>query len=158
MSELVSPSPSVDDFRASDIEPTIVTSRPSRIQTVPSPITMTQCHRAQGSRSSLAGMSVLIWPVSTLLAMAPPPCGCEARSRVCGDRAVDRRTRAPATACVAAGSATDGTLQLGLAHRRAATHVAALGLLVELGLGPAARALVRTQAASTRRRQVLGRG
>ena len=34
--------------------PTMVTSSPSRIQTVPSPRTI-QCHRDQGSRSSRAG-------------------------------------------------------------------------------------------------------
>ena len=40
------------------IEPTIVTSRPSRIQTVPSPITTSQWKRAHGRRSSRAGISV----------------------------------------------------------------------------------------------------
>ena len=62
---LLIPSPVSADFRASDIEPTMVTSRPSRIQTVPRPITTIQCHRAQGSRSNLAGMSVVMRPVST---------------------------------------------------------------------------------------------
>ena len=38
--------------------PTIVTSRPSRIQTVPSPISTIQCQRAHGSRSSRAGIFV----------------------------------------------------------------------------------------------------
>ena len=52
-------------FSASDIEPTMVTSRPSRIQTVPSPITTIQCHLAHGNRSNLAGMSVVMRPVST---------------------------------------------------------------------------------------------
>ncbi len=41
----------VGGLRASDIEPTMVTSSPSRIQTVPSPITISQCHRAHGSRT-----------------------------------------------------------------------------------------------------------
>ncbi len=45
--------------------PTTVTSRPSRIHTVPSPMTIVQCQRDQGSRSSLAGMSVVtVRPVS----------------------------------------------------------------------------------------------
>jgi len=42
------------------IEPTIVTSRPSRIQTVPKPIRIRQCQRDHGSRSSRAGMLVSI--------------------------------------------------------------------------------------------------
>ena len=69
MSELLRPRPVLAGLRASDIEPTMVTSSPSRIQTVPSPITISQCHRAHGSRSSRAGMSVVICPVSTPLAM-----------------------------------------------------------------------------------------
>ena len=43
--------------------PTIVTSRPSRIQTVPRPITIIQCHRDQGSRSRRAGTFVVTVPV-----------------------------------------------------------------------------------------------
>ncbi len=50
-----------------EIWPTIVTSRPSRIQTVPSPMMIIQCHRDQGSRSSRAGTLVLIVPVCTSL-------------------------------------------------------------------------------------------
>jgi hypothetical protein len=38
--------------------PTMVTARPSRIQTVPSPITTIQCHLDHGNRSMRAGMSV----------------------------------------------------------------------------------------------------
>lgn len=38
--------------------PTMVTSSPSRIQTVPRPMTIRQCQRDQGSRSRRAGMSV----------------------------------------------------------------------------------------------------
>ena len=38
--------------------PTMVTSSPSRIHTVPSPMTMVQCQRDQGSRSRRAGMAV----------------------------------------------------------------------------------------------------
>ena len=52
-------------LRASLIDPTMVTSSPSRIHTVPSPITTSQCQRLHGSRSSRAGMSVVIRPVST---------------------------------------------------------------------------------------------
>ena len=39
--------------------PTIVTSSPSRIQTVPSPTRTSQCQRDQGSRSSRAGTLVV---------------------------------------------------------------------------------------------------
>ena len=42
--------------------PTIVTSSPSRIQTVPRPITTIQWKRDQGSRSRRAGMRVSILP------------------------------------------------------------------------------------------------
>ena len=41
-----------------EIVPTIVTSRPSRIHTVPSPTSTIQCQRAHGSRSSRAGIRV----------------------------------------------------------------------------------------------------
>src|SRR4051812_10009739 len=41
-------------------EPTIVTSRPSRTQTVPRPKTILQCNLDQGRRSSRAGIWVLI--------------------------------------------------------------------------------------------------
>jgi len=46
------------------IDPTIVTSRPSRIHTVPSPTRIFQCQRDQGRRSSRAGMLVSIVPIS----------------------------------------------------------------------------------------------
>src|SRR6202042_693237 len=49
------------------IEPTIVTSRPSRIQTVPSPTRIRQCQLAHGSLSKRAGMLVSIVPSSWLL-------------------------------------------------------------------------------------------
>src|SRR3954449_3364997 len=65
MSELLMPRPVVGSFSASDIDPTIVTSRPSRIHTVPSPMTTSQCHFAQGRRSSRAGTAVVMRPVST---------------------------------------------------------------------------------------------
>src|ERR1700754_2008503 len=42
------------------IEPTIVTSRPSRIQTVPRPMTTIQCQRLHGRRSRRAGIFVTI--------------------------------------------------------------------------------------------------
>ncbi len=41
-------------------EPTIVTSRPSRIHTVPRPITTRQWNRDHGRRSSRAGTRVLM--------------------------------------------------------------------------------------------------
>ena len=50
--------------------PTMVTSRPSRIHTVPSPMTIIQCHWDHGSRSSLAGTLVVILPVSTWLILS----------------------------------------------------------------------------------------
>ena len=71
--KLLMPSPSPSGFSASDIEPTMVTSRPSRIQTVPRPMTTSQCQRAQGSRSSRAGMSVVMRPVSTLMPAGGTP-------------------------------------------------------------------------------------
>src|SRR5690242_17902224 len=44
--------------------PTTVTSRPSRIQTVPRPMTIVQCQRDHGRRSRRAGMLVVtVWPV-----------------------------------------------------------------------------------------------
>jgi hypothetical protein len=42
------------------IAPTIVTARPSRIQTVPSPPTTIQCHFDHGRRSIRAGMFVVM--------------------------------------------------------------------------------------------------
>ena len=47
--------------------PTMVTSRPSRIHTVPRPITIIQCHRDQGRRSRRAGTLVVTVPVCTSL-------------------------------------------------------------------------------------------
>ena len=53
-------------------ELTFVTSRPSRIQTVPSPITTVQWNRDHGNRSSRAGMRVLMVPNSTSAAHRSP--------------------------------------------------------------------------------------
>src|SRR5579859_2085601 len=53
----------------------MVTSRPSRIQTVPRPITIIQCHRDQGSRSRRAGTLVVTVPVSTSLMSRSPILG-----------------------------------------------------------------------------------
>src|SRR3954447_37454 len=72
MSELLSPRPVLSGFSASDIDPTMVTSSPSRIHTVPSPTTTSQWNRDHGSRSSRAGMSVVMRPVSTLMPEAVP--------------------------------------------------------------------------------------
>ena len=55
------------------IDPTIVTSSPSRIQTVPSPTTTRQWKRDQGSRSRRAGIRVRIVPVWTSLMAASSP-------------------------------------------------------------------------------------
>src|SRR3954451_6063222 len=49
--------------RRDAIDPTIVTSSPSRIHTVPSPTTTRQWNFAHGSRSSRAGIFVVIVPV-----------------------------------------------------------------------------------------------
>ena len=73
MSELLRPRPVSAGLRASDIEPTMVTSSPSRIHTVPSPTTIIQCQRAHGSRSIRAGMSVVMRPVSTDIVAPPRP-------------------------------------------------------------------------------------
>ena len=66
------------------IEPTIVTSRPSRIHTVPSPIRILQCQRDQGRRSSRAGMLVSTVPsspaVDSIVAICRTSC-CVTRWR-----------------------------------------------------------------------------
>src|SRR4051812_48414373 len=51
--------------------PTMVTSRPSRIQTVPRPITIVQCQRDHGRRSSRPGTEVLIVFVGALIVEPP---------------------------------------------------------------------------------------
>ncbi len=51
--------------RRAAIEPTIATSRPSRIQTVASPMKTIQWKREQGSRSSRAGTRVSMVPSYT---------------------------------------------------------------------------------------------
>src|ERR1700736_5554751 len=65
----VSPRPSFD-VSVGLIVPTIVTSSPSRIHVIPSPMTTIQCHRAHGSRSSRNGMSVVTCEVEA--ANGPP--------------------------------------------------------------------------------------
>src|SRR5687768_12757846 len=72
-SKLLMPRPVFGSASASDIDPTIVTSSPSRIHTVPRPITTSQWNLDQGSRSSRAGMSVVIRPVSTPMIEGVPP-------------------------------------------------------------------------------------
>src|SRR4051794_21460673 len=59
--------------RRAAIAPTIVTSSPSRIHTVPRPITMRQWKRDQGSRSRRAGTSVRIVLGGTVVLIACPP-------------------------------------------------------------------------------------
>src|ERR671915_230732 len=54
--------PLPSSVRRAAIEPTIVTSRPSRIQTVPRPITTSQWKRDHGSRSKRAGTRVSTVP------------------------------------------------------------------------------------------------
>ena len=50
----------IDSLSEGPTAPLIVTSSPSRIHTVPSEMTMSQCQRLHGSRSSLAGMLVVM--------------------------------------------------------------------------------------------------
>ena len=71
----------------------MVTSSPSRIHTVPSPITTSQCQRDQGSRSIRAGMSVVIVPVSTPLIAGLPVRA--AATRADADDAHGDRARRP---------------------------------------------------------------
>ena len=63
-----------------EIVPTIVTSRPSRIHTVPSPISTIQCQRAHGSRSSRAGIFVSMMRPSVMdsVDMSLPLLDCQA--------------------------------------------------------------------------------
>jgi hypothetical protein len=56
------------------IAPTIVTSRPSSTQTVPSPMTILQWKRDQGSRSSRAGMFVRIVRYASAVVITPSRC------------------------------------------------------------------------------------
>lgn len=69
---MASPLPSSESLLA--MFPTTVTSSPSRIQTVPSPMTIIQCHRDQGSRSSRAGILVVtvLCPAAPISLTAPP--------------------------------------------------------------------------------------
>src|SRR3954447_16485137 len=53
--------------------PTTVTSRPSRIHTVPSPMTIVQCQRDQGSRSNRAGTDVSMVFFSAVAALMRHP-------------------------------------------------------------------------------------
>ena len=64
--ELLSPSPLPSEVSRAPIASTIVTSSPSRIQTVPRPITTRQWKRDQGRRSSRAGTWVSTVPSVTL--------------------------------------------------------------------------------------------
>ena len=80
--------------RRAAIEPTIATSRPSRIQTVPSPMTTIQWKRDQGSRSSRAGTRVSM----AQLHLRAQCAGCGTRRR----RRAVRRSGRPAEARLAA--------------------------------------------------------
>src|SRR3954471_6553263 len=77
LSEISSPDPF--SVRREEIVPTIVTSRPSRIHTVPSPTSTIQCQRDPGSRSSRAGIRVsTILPVAIeSVAISASAVGCE---------------------------------------------------------------------------------
>ena len=85
------PRPVLSGFSASLIEPTMVTSSPSRIHTVPSPMTTSQCHRAHGNRSIRAGMSVVMRPVSTASAMVYLPSPGRVGTRPASSRTPARR-------------------------------------------------------------------
>ena len=61
--------PLPDSVSRSPTEPTIVTSRPSRIHTVPSPMRIRQWNHDHGSRSSRAGIFVSIRFDSTAVVM-----------------------------------------------------------------------------------------
>src|SRR5699024_11856407 len=66
MSAAVISMPLPSSVRRAATLPTIVTSRPSRIHTLPRPTTTIQWKRAHGRRSRRDGTSVLIVPSSTL--------------------------------------------------------------------------------------------
>ena len=63
----VSPSPDYASVHLLAMLPTTVTSSPSRIQVIPNAMTTSQCHRAHGNRSILAGTRL-----STVLYALPP--------------------------------------------------------------------------------------
>src|SRR5580700_11381238 len=63
--------------------PTMVTSRPSSIHTVPRPITIIQCHRDQGRRSRRAGTLVVTVAVCMSLTLRPPSCLLRNSEAVC---------------------------------------------------------------------------
>ncbi len=85
--------------------PTRVTSSPSRIHTVPSPMTIVQCHRDQGSRSRRAGTFVVTVPVPavpvSLIASLPEDASVAVPAAV--TRGLRRQTR---RSVPAAGAAT----------------------------------------------------
>ena len=82
--------PEPSSVRREEIVPTIVTSRPSRIQTVPSPTSTIQCQRAHGNRSSRAGILVsMIRPSAGRLCSHRPPPG--SRSGISPFRAAGKR-------------------------------------------------------------------
>ena len=94
------PLPFVVSWVATD--PTIVTSSPSRIQTVPRPITTIQWNVDHGRRSSRAGMRVSIVSEWSLIALAQYPG--RARCIITAPRWVHRlRWRA----AVCSGTGTD---------------------------------------------------
>ena len=110
------PRPLSGSVRRVAMAPTMVTSSPSRIQTVPRPITTSQCHRAHGSRSSRPGIRVSMVPVCTSptvhLPAAAPACSyCQAgsgannRSRTVG-RMTETGPLRVAIACQGGGSHT----------------------------------------------------
>src|SRR5215216_7639080 len=77
----VSSRPLPSSVRRPPMAPTIVTARPSRIQTVPSPITTIQCHLDQGNRSILAGIWVSMVRSATGSLGTTPPLWAVTRCR-----------------------------------------------------------------------------
>src|SRR6201994_1587384 len=82
--------PEPPSVRRSPIEPMIVTSRPSRIQTVPRPMTTIQWNFDQGRRSRRAGTLVSIVAPSAVIGDRLPTVGVgQSDGRVAGRREED---------------------------------------------------------------------
>src|SRR6185312_12161693 len=83
------------------IEPTIVTSSPSRIHTVPRPMRIFQCHLDHGKRSNRAGMLVSIVrssrAVVTVAAMVSSCISVPGLVHAYPRHSDEKRDRAPAT-------------------------------------------------------------
>src|ERR687894_375209 len=87
----VRPSPDSASVHLLAMLPTTVTSSPSRIQVIPNAMTTSQCHRAHGNRSILAGTRLSTVP------LAPPadPTLTYCLLSVRPAQPPDRHTRSP---------------------------------------------------------------